>query len=63
MARTKGSKNKNSSALPEYSALPTEEKLTIIANLIVDRIFDDQHTDNELLMELMREDHVRSNTN
>ena len=41
MARTKGSKNKNSSALPNYATLSTEERIKGLANLIVDKIYED----------------------
>ena len=41
MARTKGSKNKNSSALPSYATLPTEDRINVLANLIVDKIYED----------------------
>lgn len=41
MARPKGSKNKNSSALPDYVTLSAEERITVLANLIVDKIFED----------------------
>jgi hypothetical protein len=60
MARTKGSKNKNSSALPQYSALSTEQRVTVLANLIVDRIVEDQNNDCTLLKKITRRDHVRS---
>lgn len=43
MARPKGSRNKNSSALPQYVDLTTEERITLLANLIVDKIIDDQN--------------------
>jgi hypothetical protein len=59
MARPKGSKNKNSSALPQYAALSTEEKLTVLANLIVDRILEDKHNNNKLLKKITRQDYVR----
>lgn len=60
MARTKGSKNKNSSALPEYSMLPTEERITLIANLIIDRVIDDQQNGKQL-QRLMRTSYVIGN--
>lgn len=53
MARTKGSKNKNSAEIPMYTALPTEEKLFVLANLIIDRIIEDQKTGGKLLKQLM----------
>lgn len=53
MARTKGSKNKNSSEMPMYTALPTEERVFVLANLIVDRIVEDQRTGAKLLRQLV----------
>lgn len=48
MGRIKGSKNKMSlseSGRPFTSTLPLEERLRILANLIVDRILEDQRND------------------
>lgn len=55
MARTKGSKNKNSAEMPMYTSLPTEEKLFVLANLIVDRIVEDQQTGDKLLRQLVEQ--------
>lgn len=55
MARLKGSKNKNSSDTPLYSTLPTEERLIVLANLIVDRIMEDQTSGGTLLKWLMEQ--------
>jgi hypothetical protein len=55
MARTKGSKNKNSAEMPMYTSLPTEEKLFVLANLIVDRIVEDQRTGGKLLRQLVEQ--------
>ncbi len=55
MARTKGSKNKNSAEMPMYTSLPTEEKLFVLANLIVDRIVEDQQTGGKLLRQLVEQ--------
>jgi hypothetical protein len=52
MARTKGSKNKNSSALPDYATLPTEERITVLANLIVDKIYEDLQDKQSILKQL-----------
>jgi hypothetical protein len=52
MARLKGSKNKNSGETPLYSTLPTEERLLVIANLIVDRILEDQANGGKLLKQV-----------
>ncbi len=48
MARTKGAKNKNSSELPAFFDLPTEERIIVIANLIVDRVIEDQQNGKKL---------------
>ncbi len=42
MARTVGSKNQNLIVRPPTSALDTDERMRLVANLIVDRIKDDQ---------------------
>jgi hypothetical protein len=53
MGRTKGSKNKNTAEMPMYTALPTEERLFVLANLIVDRIVEDQQNGAMLLKQLV----------
>jgi len=58
MARTKGSTNKNSSALPQYANLPTKERIAVLANLIVDRILEDQHRGNKLLEKIKGQNHA-----
>lgn len=55
MARIKGSKNKNSAEVPMYTSLPTEEKLFVLANLIIDRIVEDQQTGGKLLKQLVEQ--------
>jgi len=52
MARPKGSKNKNSAEVPIYTALPTEDRIILLANLIVDRIYEDQTNGSKLLEKL-----------
>lgn len=52
MARTKGSKNKNSSALPDYATLPTEMRIKVLANLIVDKIYEDLQGKQTVLKQL-----------
>lgn len=49
MARTKGSKNKDVSIRPATSTLTTDERLMLIANLIVDRIMHDKDNGNVIL--------------
>ena len=36
-----------------YTSLPTEEKLFVLANLIIDRIIEDQQTGGKLLRQLV----------
>ena len=62
MARLKGSKNKNSSALPEYSLLTSEQKIEVLANLIVDRILEDQNSGEKLLSKIVGKDYVRASS-
>ena len=57
MSRPKGSKNRNSSAPPEYTTLSVEERLVVIANLIVDRIVEDQQHGSPLLEQLTAAHH------
>ena len=52
MSRTKGSANKNPPAVPDTVNFSTEERLELIASLIVDRILDDQATGQSLLKAL-----------
>lgn len=52
MARPKGSKNKNSSALPDYVQLTTEQRIEVLANLIVDKIYDDLRGGRAVLKKL-----------
>jgi hypothetical protein len=52
MARLKGSKNKQTAGMPAYTSLPTEERLFVLANLIIDRITEDQQAGGALLKQL-----------
>lgn len=52
MGRLKGSKNKNTGEVPMYSSMPTEERIFVIANLIIDRIIEDQTNDQRLLRQI-----------
>lgn len=52
MARPKGSKNKNSSALPDYAVLTTEQRLEVLAHLIVDKIYEDLQGKRSILSQL-----------
>lgn len=49
MARLKGSLNKNSTVRPATSSLSTEERIHFLANLIIDRILEDQRNGQALL--------------
>lgn len=42
MGRLKGSKNKNSSNRIIASSLSSEERIRVLANLVIDRIIQDQ---------------------
>jgi hypothetical protein len=57
MSRPKGSKNRNSSAPSTYVALPTEQRIIVIANLIVDRIMEDQGQGGPLLKQFAGQSH------
>ena len=61
MGRTKGSRNKNSAEMPMYTAMPTEERLLVLANLIVDRVVEDQLSGGKLLRQIVRQDNVQPN--
>lgn len=58
MARTKGSRNKNSSALPDYALLPTEQRVAVLANLIVDKIYEDLQGGQTILKQFQRGDNA-----
>lgn len=49
MGRTKGSKNKKPTIDPLHTAMTSEERLDFLANLIVERIEEDQVSGRELL--------------
>lgn len=55
MARTKGSKDKNPMVRPPTSTLTCEERLQLVANLIVDRIMYDEQNGRKLLSTISRE--------
>jgi hypothetical protein len=48
VGRTKGSKNQNS-ATPSFFHLSAEERLELLANLMIDKIMEDQTSDKSLL--------------
>jgi len=49
MARTKGSKNKITSVLPDICNLTPKERIDLLANLIIDRILEDQNNGHKLI--------------
>lgn len=55
MTRTKESKNKTSTEPVIASNLTTEERITFLANLIIDRIIEDQNNDKILYKKLMKQ--------
>jgi hypothetical protein len=55
MARTKGSQNKDMMIRPATSELTVEERIQLLANLIVDRVADDQTKKYKLLQQTKRE--------
>ena len=55
MARPKGVKNKIQVALPEVCSLSAEERIELLANLMIDRILSGQ-------AQPKKEDYVRPNT-
>jgi hypothetical protein len=52
MARTKGSKNRQTDQLPT-TLLTIEERLSFIANLIVDKIIEDQESESQLFNKIV----------
>lgn len=54
MARTKGSRNKRQSRPPLTVTLTPEERITYLANLIIDRILADQASGAGLLRKVER---------
>lgn len=53
MGRVKGSKNKNTMTRPATSSLTTDERIKFLANLIIDRIREDQKNGRVLLRKIM----------
>jgi hypothetical protein len=59
MGRTKGSKNKDSMARPDTSELSVDERLQLVANLIIDQIQEDQKNERKLLKQIEREEKAK----
>lgn len=62
MARPKGAKNKVSVTLPDICSLSPEQRLELLANLIVDRILEDQTVGQKLLKRIRGADVARKVT-
>ncbi len=56
MGRKKGDVNKDNGILPDVMLLPTEARITLVANIIVEAILADQQKGQKLLLEAVRED-------
>lgn len=52
MGRVKGSINKNSTIRPSTTTLSSAERIQLLANLIIDRILEDQRSGQPLLKKL-----------
>lgn len=52
MARLRGSKNKKSELRPSTSSLSSHERIRFIANLIIEKIIDDQKNGQLLLKKI-----------
>lgn len=52
MGRVKGIKNKNSGSRPVTSSLSSQERVQLLANLIIDKILEDQKNGQILLKQL-----------
>lgn len=57
MSRPKGSKNLNSSAPPAYTTLSSQERISVLANVIVDCILEDQAQGGPLFAQLTGQGH------
>ncbi len=52
MGRIKGARNKNTIKRPQTSALSTTERIQLLANLVIERILEDQKNGNVLLRKI-----------
>lgn len=59
MARPKGTKNKVSVTLPEVCNLSSSERIELLANLMIDRILDDQSHGQKLYRNLKRQGYAK----
>jgi len=53
MARLKGSKNKRTESRPATSSLSSHERIRFIANLIIEKILEDQKNNQQLLKKII----------
>lgn len=53
MGRVKGIRNKNTETRPVTSSLSPEERIHLLANIIIDRILEDQKNGQKLLKTLL----------
>ena len=60
VARLKGSKNKNSDEEVITSSLTPDERIKMLANLLIDRMIEDQKDGHRLLRSLMKGYHGKS---
>ena len=56
MGRKKGDINKSEVQIPDSMLLPTETRITLVANLIIEAILMDQQSGERLLLAAVRED-------
>lgn len=54
MGRTKGAKNKDLAVRPPTCTLSEDERVQVVANLIIDRILADQQNGQSLLKKVKR---------
>lgn len=53
MGRVKGIRNKNTGSRPIASSLSPQERIQLLANLIIDRVLEDQKNGQILLKKLI----------
>jgi N-acetylglutamate synthase-like GNAT family acetyltransferase len=51
MSRTKGARNKNSTE-PSYFHMSVDERINLLANIVVDKILEDQGNGQQLLKQI-----------
>ncbi len=58
MGRKKGSLNKQPKSLPDTAYLATQQRVEFLANIIIERIQQDQKNGGRLLKKLQKANHV-----